>query len=79
VRNLLAANALGELYIVYSVYEKVEPLFDVPVDSTDVGIRVVSELSDEVFFATFDKRWRKCAHLPIDDDHVAAIQLLHES
>ena len=31
-------------------------LFDMPVDSRNVGIRVVSELSDEVFCVTFDNR-----------------------
>jgi len=79
VRNILAANPVSELYIVYSVYGNVAALFDTPVDSTNIGIRVVSELSDEVFFATFDNRWHKCAHLPLDDDHAVAIQLLHDS
>jgi len=54
VRNILAASNSGELYVVYSIYEKVEPLFDTPVDSTCVGIHVVSQLSDEVYYAPFD-------------------------
>jgi len=77
VRNILAASQSDELYLVYSVYEKVEPLFDTPVDSTDVGIHVVSELSDEVFYATFDNSWHKCARLPLDNSRAVAVQLLH--
>jgi len=79
VRNILAASHSDELYVAYSVYEKVEPLFDNPVDSTDVGIHVVSELSDEVFFSIFDNSWHKCARLPLDDGHAVAILLLHGS
>lgn len=78
VRNLLAASPFSELYVVYSVYENVEPLFLKPVDSADVGIRVVSELSDEVFYTTFNSTWHKCANLPLDDEHTVAVQLLHE-
>jgi len=79
VRNILAASRLNDVHVVYSVYEKVEPLFNTPVDSTDVGIHIVSDLSDEVFYATFDNRWHKCARLPLDDGHAVAIQLLHQS
>lgn len=78
VRNILAADFSDELHVVYSVYEKVEPLFDTPIDSTDVGFHVVSELSDEVFFTTFDSRWRKCALLPLDDGRAVAVLLLHK-
>ena len=31
------------------------------VDSTDVGIHVISELPGDVLFITFDNRWPKCA------------------
>jgi hypothetical protein len=78
VRNLLAASPVSELYVVCSVYENVEPLFRKPVDSADVGIHVVSELSDEVFYTTFNSTWHKCAYLPLDNEHTVAIQLLHE-
>jgi len=79
VRNILAESDSHELYIVYSMYEKLEPLFHSPVNSTDIAIHVVSELSDEVFYTTFDNRWRKCARLPLDDNRAVAIQLLHRS
>ena len=78
VRNILAADQSGELCVVYSIYDKVEPFFRIPVNSQEVGIHSVSDLSDEVFFSTFDNRWRKCARLPQDDDHAVVIQLLHE-
>ena len=79
VRNILATSQADELHVVYSVYENVEPLFHTPVDSTDIGIHVVSQLCDDVFFAKFDNRWRKCAYFPLDTDHAVAVQLLHES
>jgi len=53
-------------------------VFDMPVDSTDIGIHIVSELSDEVFYTAFDNRWHKCVHLPLDNNRAVAIQLLHK-
>lgn len=44
VRNLLATSHSDKLYIVYSVYDKVEPLSEMSTDSTDVGIHVISAL-----------------------------------
>ena len=45
------------------------------VDSTDVGIHVISELPGDVLFTTFDNRWPKCACFSLDNDHAVAVQL----
>jgi len=37
----------------------VEPLFDTPVDSTDIGIYIDSELSDKVFYTAFDNSYSR--------------------
>lgn len=79
IQNILAAANSNELHVVYSVYEDKRPLFREPISSEDVGIYCVSDLSDEVFFAVFDERWRKCVNLPLDVNNVVVLQLLHSS
>lgn len=76
VMNIVLSD--DSTYIVYKEYEQQDPFFDYPIISTDLGIFVVSNLSNDVQTKKLDDNIVKYAKLPYKGKFIA-IPLLHTS
>lgn len=65
-----------EEYIVCQEYRHIAKYFDYPIDSTDLGICFVSDLSTNLMSFKFDTNVQKCIRLPYKNGFVV-IPLLH--
>lgn len=77
VQNILLHE--GCYYAVYMLYTRREHFFSYPVDSTDLGILVVSGLSPNLKCARLDETVRKCVRIPLLEsrDTFVVFPLLH--
>ncbi len=66
----------GTVYMVGNEYKQVEHFFTYPVDSKELGIYVVSNLSTSVKCFIFGKNLQKCVRLPFQNKFVV-VPLMH--
>lgn len=74
VQNIIVFE--GEEYIVCKEYRHIAKFFDYPIDSTDLGICFVSNLSPKLMCFKLDTNVQKCVRLPLDVGFVV-LPLLH--
>ncbi|XP_058631559.1 uncharacterized protein LOC131540562 [Onychostoma macrolepis] len=74
VQNIIVFE--GEEYIVCKEYRHIAKFFDYPIESTDLGICFVSDLSPKLMCLTLDTNMQKCVRLPLEVGFVV-IPLLH--
>lgn len=74
VQNIIVFKE--EEYIVCQEYRHIAAFFDYPIDSTDLGICFVSDLSTNLMCFKFDTNVQKCVRLPFETGFVV-IPLLH--
>lgn len=76
VVNIYTPQDDSDVYIAHQEFKEVKPFFHIPLDSSFLGIRTVSKLSDHVKFANVKSITKKCVLLPVNNEHVA-FPLLH--
>lgn len=74
VQNIIVSHF--EEYIVYTEYRHITKFFDYPIDSTELGICFVSDLSPNLMCFKLDSNVQKCVRLPLEVGFVV-IPLLH--
>lgn len=74
VQNIIICEF--EEYIVYKEYRHIAKFFDYPIDSTELGICFVSDLSSNLMCLKLDSSVQKCVRLPLEVGFVV-IPLLH--
>lgn len=74
VQNIIVFE--GEEYIVCKEYRHIAKFFDYPIDSTELGICFVSDLTPNLMSLKLDTNVQKCVRLPLEVGFVV-IPLLH--
>lgn len=74
VQNIIVFE--GQEYIVCKEYRQIVSFFDYPIDSTNVGICFVSDLSSHLMCLRLDTKLQKCVRLPLEVGFVV-VPLLH--
>lgn len=74
VQNIIVFE--GEEYIVCKEYRHIAKFFDYPIDSTELGICFVSDLTPDLMSLKLDTNVQKCVRLPLEVGFVV-IPLLH--
>lgn len=71
VKNIVQDDNAQELYIVYKSFKKIENFFTSPLDSSLLGIVLVSELENEFRSAKLSSVETKCVLLPFKNKYLA--------
>ena len=74
VQNIIAFE--GQEYIVCKGYRQIASFFDYPIDSSNLGICFVSDLSSHLMCLRLDTKLQKCVRLPLEAGFVV-VPLLH--
>ncbi len=74
VQNIIVCEC--EEFTVCKEYRHIAKFFDYPIDSTDLGISFVSDLSPNLMCLNLDTNVQKCVWLPLEDGYVV-FPLLH--
>lgn len=76
VKNIIAYG--GKEYVMFQEYREKEALYTYPLDSRNMGVFIVSNLSTVMHFTELTKPWQKCVRLPLGDKF-AVFPLTHTS
>lgn len=74
VQNIIVFE--GQEYIVCKEYRQIANLFDYPINSTNSGICIVSDLSSHLIHLRLDSKLQKCVRLPYEAGFVV-VPLIH--
>lgn len=76
IRNICVSPG-GDAYVIYEKFQTVRSFFTAPLDSAVLGIHIVSHLAGEVDVMPIFNIQKKYVLLPIQNDEMVALPLLH--